>query len=92
MDELSSHRMHALQSELNYTRGVVKEQSEIIKQLVDGPGEFEYIHPADFGALLNSLPLSELVIYSDGILEPLEHWPSGKKYKQSVHIPARIKF
>jgi hypothetical protein len=79
-----------LQKELDYYKDVAKEQAEIIKQLVEGPGEFEYIHPHDLGVLLEARNSSELgqgpELKSCTIFEI-----DGKKYKQSAYAPVKTK-
>lgn len=83
-----------LQKELDYYKSVSKEQAAIIEQLVSGPGEFEYIHPFDLHDYVMSQDLTFADLYkigkndSDCILIVAS---TGKKYKQSVHIPAKSK-
>lgn len=80
-----------LQKELDYYKDVCKEQKEIIKQLTEGPGEIEYIHPFDMGEILNS-PENQIVDLwkvsgpGNSIVEI-----EGKKYRQSAFMPAKTK-
>ena len=83
----------ALLAELAYYKEVVAEQKEVIKQLVDGPGEFEYIHPLDLAHIINNTPVSEILEFYQtcqrfGTGDLIK---AGKRYVQSVHIPAKHK-
>ena len=74
-----------LLKEKDYYEASFKECRAIIKQLTEGPGEIEYIHPLDLHDLYNSTT-------SDCITDGWVFLPSiGKKYKQSVFIPAKSK-
>lgn len=77
-----------LQKERDYYRDAVKECQGVIKQLLEGPGEFEYIHPMDLGELLSAKTgITDVYKVGDNTFElpRLE-----KKYKQSIWIPARL--
>jgi hypothetical protein len=80
----------ALHEELNYYRGVVKEQIAIIDQLTKGPGEVEYIHPYDLSVIMNEFKTSDIVDV-DYVTAPSTYQFSryGKKYRQSVYMPAK---
>lgn len=86
-----------LQRELDYRKEVIEEQKAVIKQLVDGPGEIEYIHPLDFCDMINSLPLSDCfdvfrrdVKEQGGDYSHVIYLPAIERtFKQSVHIPYR---
>jgi hypothetical protein len=80
-----------LQKERDYYKESSKEQQEIIKQLTEGPGEFEYIHPYDVGVLMNNLHVSQLIKFSVHGTDNEFFELDGKKYKQSVFIPAKTK-
>ena len=83
-----------LQKELDYYKEISKEQAAIIKQLVDGPGEFEYIHPWDVADLLNELSKNDTIDFYKGYVDfssVFQLTSNGKKYRQSVHIPAKTK-
>jgi hypothetical protein len=85
---INFHR--AMTAELEYYKEVIKEQAAIIKQLTEGPGEVEYIHPLDLMHIVNQTPVSEFVL--DLYDQIFGYFISGqKKYKQSVHIPAKHK-
>jgi hypothetical protein len=86
-----------LQKELDWYREQYRECQAIIKQLVDGPGEFEYIHPFDVAEMFNNAKSNDFIdvwttgshpVDFNGFFEINE---SGKKYKQSVNIPAKTK-
>ena len=81
-----------LQKECDYYKEQCKEYAAVVKQLTEGvkPGEVEYIHPFDVYDLLNTSPVD----YVDVIKcreENVFELENGKKYKQSVCIPAKTK-
>jgi hypothetical protein len=90
------HKMSHVQAEIEYLKVTVEEQKAIIKQLVDGPGEVEYIHPYDLYEIINNKDvLTTSLSYgmmgsSDSGDITIGPWP-GKKYRQSALIPARTK-
>ena len=88
-----------LQETADYYKQLSDERAEIIKQLVEGPGKIEYIHPFDLYALINSMPEYDYVdilnVKSCGQFVPGEgdivKLTNGKMYKRSLQIPARTK-
>jgi hypothetical protein len=82
-----------LQKECDYYKEQCEECKQIIKQLTDGPGEFEYIHPFDVSAMLNDDTSNTYIDIwkSPNQASIFTIGRSGKKYKQSVNIPAKDK-
>lgn len=82
---------------LEFNEQLVKEQAAIIKQLTDGPGDVEYIHPYDLAELINSIASDDHVDIIKNNGEAAEEFgivtigSTGKKYKQSIMIPQRGK-
>lgn len=78
-------------------RDYYKEQYEdckaVIKQLVDGPGEIEYIHPLDVHDFIKGMDIIDLWLDPMKVKdsEVIEIARTGKKYKQSVNIPAKTR-
>lgn len=92
----ATYKMSHVQAEIEYLRNAVEEQKAIIDQLVNGPGEVEYIHPYDLQELISKHDLTHLAFTgmmcsspdsADIVLGP---WP-GKRYRQSALIPVRTK-
>lgn len=76
---------------------VIKQQAAVIKQLVNGPGEVEYIHPLDLFDLINATTEDGVVdVYchkggAENLDSTITIVSTGKKYKQSIYIPKRTK-
>jgi hypothetical protein len=81
-----------LQKAHDYYADELKDAKAIIKQLTEGPGEIEYIHPYDVYDMLNSAIAEDGMtdIYVDGSMI-IQIAKTGKKYKQSCLIPAKSK-
>ena len=73
--------------ERDYYKESFEECRAIIKQLTEGPGEFEYIHPFDIAEMINDPNSNQIIDPSGLILFP----KTRKKYKESVNIPAKTK-
>jgi hypothetical protein len=86
-----------LQKERDWYKEQFKECQAIIKQLVDGPGEFEYIHPFDVAEMFNIAGGTDFIdvftksSYAADTNGCFIWGSSGKKYKQSPNIPAKSK-
>ena len=86
-----------LQKECDYYKEQCKEYAAVVKQLTEGvkPGEVEYIHPLDMCEILNEPSacheFMDIFKNKDGLSDIIEIARTGKKYKQSVCIPARTK-
>lgn len=80
--------------ELQYLRDVIAEQEHVINQLFGKPSQpFTYIHPWDLGEILNSIVGTVNLVFDQPSSEDINgvFTYDGKKYKQSVHIPATNK-
>jgi hypothetical protein len=71
-----------LQKAHDYYKEQLEEAKGIIKQLVEGPGEVEYINPFD---------LAEKAQTNAFVISGVADFHTGKKYKQSLLIPAKTK-
>jgi len=82
-----------LVKERDYYKESFIECQAIIKQLAEGPGDIEYIHPFDMYDILNSTDASEFIDVYTGPKDERTFTlgKSGKKYKQSQFIPAKSK-
>ena len=91
-DKFHLLRLEVALSELDYFRGVVKEQQEIIKQLNGDVLDVEYIHPLDLMELLEKNHHLEMTVWTNEDTDSVPTYEldrNGVKFKQSVHIPAR---
>lgn len=78
-----------LQKERDYYEANLKEAVEIIKQITEGPGLIEYLHPYDLAEMLNysaSQTIDVIKTKVDG-RETLSI--IGKDYRQSVWAPLK---
>ena len=92
MTDPAYHKMSNVQAQIEYLKVTVEEQRAIIKQLVEGPGEVEYIHPYDLYELFDKHVLTTLNYH--GMMQSSDSGDidiSGKRYRQSPLIPARTK-
>ena len=86
-----------LQKAHDYYKQQAEEAREIIKQLIEGPGEIEYIHPLDLSEMLNSITVGDDItdVYKTGgpdvDTEIVTLAKTSKEYKQSVLMPVRSK-
>ena len=84
-----------LQKAHDYYKQQAEDAKGIIKQLVEGPGEIEYIHPFDLYELTNVLTLSsdyiDVFINQNDDKSIIEICRTGKKYKQSFLMPCKTK-
>lgn len=83
-----------LVKERDYYRDLVSEAQDVIRQLTEGPGNIEYIHPMDLANVLNDMTITGAnVIKDDGYtasgkdIEIIEAVGSKKKYRQSIMMP-----
>ena len=79
------------QKELAWAKSQIEEYKEIVKQLSGEPGEFIYIHPFDLYELINSFVIPTLLNVNEEMKDNGFIEINGKKYKQSVLIPAKTK-
>lgn len=86
-----------LQRVCDFQKETIVEQAAVIKQLVNGPGEVEYIHPLDLFDLINATTEDVVVdVYchkggAENLDSTITIVSTGKKYKQSIYIPKRTK-
>ena len=80
-----------LEKERDYYRDAIKECQIIIKQLIEGPGEIEYIHPWDVAEMFYAEPFVDIYKTNVPTSDIIEIAKTGKKYKQSIWIPAKTK-
>lgn len=84
-----------LQKQCDYFAERFKEALAVIKQLTEGPGEIEYIHPLDLYDMLETHQNEECVtdVFINGRKSndktAIEIAKTGKKYKQSTLIPPK---
>lgn len=74
-----------LVKEKDYYKTFVEEAKAVIKQLSEGPGEVEYIHPLDFAEVFQSITVVD--VFRQG--ELYEFPKTGKLYKQSILVPRK---
>jgi len=74
-----------LVKEKDYYKNLAEEAKVVIKQLSEGPGEVEYIHPIDFGDLIDGNIFMDIARQG----EVYEILKTGKKYKQCILVPRK---
>ena len=82
-----------LQRETEYYKAALEESKEVIRQLAEGVGvfEYEYIHPADLHELFNTgKEALDVYVFERGA-KSLVVLPSGKRYRRSVFMPRKMK-
>lgn len=81
-----------LVKERDYYKALHEEAKGVIKQIVEGPGNVEYIHPMDLAEIWNAHSLVDVAKLSQGnSSDTYEFMKSGKKYKQSILVPRKFK-
>ncbi len=84
-----------LQKAHDYYKEELEDAKAIIKQLVEGPGEIEYIHPFDLYEMIeahqNVECVTDVFVNKKKDSAVIEIAKTGKKYKQSPLIPAKTK-
>jgi hypothetical protein len=80
-----------LTKERDYYKESLEECKAVIKQLVEGPGEIEYIHPRDMFDILNSIDVMEFDVNIGPLITDYTSTKTGKKYRQTPWIPAKSK-
>jgi hypothetical protein len=78
-----------LVKERDYYREMLSEAQDVIKQLAEGPGEVELIHPLDFSEILQGKPLLDVAKITTPYGEIYDLMKSAKKYKQSILVPRK---
>ena len=78
----------AVVKERDYYKDLASEAQDVIKQLANGPGDVELIHPLDLEVLLRDVAVMSLT--STSSKRGIEILTIGdKKYRQSVLVPRK---
>jgi hypothetical protein len=80
-----------LQKAHDYYKEQLEEAKGIIKQLVEGPGEIEYINPFDLAEKAQTDVFVISGVGGNPDKNIIADFHTGKKYKQSILIPAKTK-
>lgn len=78
-----------LQKERDYYKECTEELQAVVKQITEGPGEVELIHPLDLGEMLNDLKIVD-VYKNEKVITLNLNTPAAKKYKQSIFAPRKL--
>ena len=80
-----------LEKERDYYKEATRELQDVVKQITEGPGEVELIHPLDFAEVMEDADV--VAFESTGrIVVVRRRTATDKKYKQSIYVPRNAKF